>query len=210
MSVPSKKRIAVLASGNGTNFQALYDACKRGDINGEVVVLISTQKYAFALARAREMSVETLIFEPAKYKTRTQMYSKMSIALTEREIDLVCLAGYMMKIEPSMTRAFPNRILNIHPALLPKFGGKGMYGRRVHAAVLEAQEKESGCTVHVVNDVYDDGPIVAQARVRVSSDDTPESLAAKIHTEEHALYVSVVRDVCSGKINLDSLTGAST
>ncbi len=207
MSAPSKKRIAVLASGNGTNFQALLDACKRGDINGEMTVLVSNQKYALALTRAREAGVEALVFESSKFKTRTLMYSKVATALTERNIDLVCLAGYMMKIEPSMVRAFPNRILNIHPALLPKYGGKGMYGRFVHQAVLEAQEKESGCTVHLVNDVYDDGPIIARAKVSVSADDTPETLAQKIHIEEHKLYVSVVKDVCSGKINLDTLAG---
>jgi phosphoribosylglycinamide formyltransferase-1 len=208
MSAPSKKRIAVLASGNGTNFQALFDACQRGDINGDIVALVSNQKYALALNRAREAGVEALVFESAKFKTRTQMYSKLSTALMERNVDLVCLAGYMAKIEPSMVRAFPNRILNIHPALLPKFGGKGMYGRHVHQAVIDAQEKESGCTVHLVNEVYDDGPVIARAKVAVSADDTPETLAQKIHAEEHKLYVAVVKDVCSGKLNLDTFTGA--
>ncbi len=201
----NKKRIAVLASGGGTNFQALLDACKSGEINGEMAVLVSNQKYAFALNRAREAGVETLLFEAPKFKTRTLMCSKISQALKERSIDLVCLAGYMMKIEPCLVRSFPNRIINIHPALLPKFGGKGMYGRHVHEAVIGAQEKESGCTIHLVNEIYDDGPILAQAKVPVESGDTPESLAEKIHVQEHKLYVSVVKDICSGKINLDKL-----
>jgi phosphoribosylglycinamide formyltransferase-1 len=137
------------------------------------------------------------------------MYSEMSTALRDRGVDLVCLAGYLAKLEPAMVRAFPNRILNIHPALLPKFGGKGMYGRHVHQAVIDANEKESGCTVHLVNEVYDEGPVIARAKVPVSADDTPETLAEKIHLEEHKLYVSVVKDVCSGKLNLDSLAGAA-
>ena len=205
MPLRDKTRIAVLASGNGTNFQALLDACRSGAINGEIVALASNQKYAFALTRAREAGVEALLFDPAKFSTRTLFCAKIAKALKEREVQLVCLAGYMMKIEACLIRAFPNRILNIHPALLPKFGGKGMYGRHVHAAVLAAQEKESGCTVHLVNEYYDEGPIVAQAKVPVAPGDTAETLAAKVHEAEHALYPNVVRDVCAGKIDLDAL-----
>ncbi len=204
MSEP-KKRIAVLASGNGSNFQALLDACQRGDINGEIAVLVSNQKYAYALTRAREAHVEAILFEAAKFKTRTLMCSKITQALKERSIDLICLAGYMLKVEPCLVRSYPNRIINIHPALLPKYGGKGMYGRHVHEAVIAAQETESGCTVHLVNEIYDEGPIIAQAKVPVSSADTPETLAEKIHEQEHKLYVSVVKDICSGKLDLDAL-----
>jgi phosphoribosylglycinamide formyltransferase-1 len=204
MSSAAKKwRIGVLASGNGTNLQALLDACKSGEINGEIVAVVSNQKYAFALSRARDNNIDTFLFEPAKYQTRTVMCAKMAKALKDKDIDLVCLAGYMLKLEPCVIRAFPNRIVNIHPALLPKFGGKGMYGRHVHEAVIQAQEKESGCTIHVVNEVYDQGPILAQVKVKVEPTDTPETLAEKIRTEEHKLYVSVVKDICSGKLNLD-------
>lgn len=205
----SKWRIAVMASGNGTNFQALSDACRAGEINGEVAVLVSNQKYAFALSRAREAGIETVLFEAAKFKTRALMCSKISRALKERDIDLICLAGYMLKVEPCLIRTFPNRILNIHPALLPKFGGKGLYGRRVHEAVIAAQEKESGCTVHLVNEIYDEGPVIAQAKVLVDPADTPDTLAEKIHSLEHKLYVSVVKDVCFGKIDLDKFVGAA-
>jgi phosphoribosylglycinamide formyltransferase-1 len=104
-----------------------------------------------------------------------------------------------------MIRSFPNRIINLHPALLPKFGGKGMYGRRVHEAVIAAAEKESGCTIHAVDEIYDHGAIIAQTKSPIAPDDTPDTLAEKIHHEEHKLYVSVVRDICSGKINLDSI-----
>ena len=200
-----KTRIAVLASGNGTNFQALADACRSGEIPGEVAVLVSNQRYAGALERARKMGIEALVYDAKKFPTRTLFCATIARALKDRAIDLVCLAGYMMKLEPCLVRAFPNRILNIHPALLPKYGGKGMYGRHVHEAVLKAGDKESGCTVHLVNEVYDEGPVVAQAKVPVAPTDTPETLAEKIHAEEHKLYVSVVRDVCAGKLNLDKV-----
>jgi len=203
---PRKKRIAVLASGNGTNFQALLDAVKAGEIDGEIVALVTNRRHAYAISRAREAGVEVVVMEPEKFKSRTLFCSKMAKALNEREIDLVCLAGYMMKLEPCMVRSFPNRILNIHPALLPKYGGKGMYGRFVHEAVIAAADKESGCTVHLVNEIYDEGPIIAQAKVPVEITDTPETLAEKIHPVEHKLYVQVVRDVCAGKIDLDKGT----
>jgi phosphoribosylglycinamide formyltransferase 1 len=202
-----KTRIAVLASGNGTNFQALIDACKSGEIDGEIVALATNSRHAYAITRARQAGIDVLVFEPEKFKSRTLFCAKMAKALGEKDIDLVCLAGYMMKLEPCMVRAFPNRIINIHPALLPKFGGKGMYGRFVHEAVIKNQETESGCTVHLVNEIYDEGPIIAQAKVAVDPADTPESLAGKIHPVEHRLYVQVVRDICAGRIDLDHVKG---
>ena len=206
---PRKTRIAVLASGNGTNFQALFDACQAGTINAEIAVLLTNTRHAYAISRARTAGVDVIFLEADKFKSRTLYCAKMVKALQEKEVDLVCLAGYMMKLEPCMTRAYPNRILNIHPALLPKYGGKGMYGRHVHTAVIQNAEKESGCTVHVVDDVYDNGPIIAQATVPVDPADTPETLAEKIHPVEHRLYVEVVRDVCAGKIDLDKFKGAA-
>lgn len=204
MSVSSdKKRIAVLASGGGSNFQALADACANGTINGEIVVLISNKRHAYAVSRARTMKIETLVFDPAQFNSRTVHCAKMVKALNERNVDLVCLAGYLLKLEACMIRAFPNRILNIHPSLLPKFGGKGMYGHHVHAAVLAANEKESGCSVHLVNEVFDEGPLLAQTKVPVKQGDTPEMLAERILPHEHELYISVVRDICSGKLDLD-------
>lgn len=207
--LPRKKRIAVLASGNGSNFQALLDACKSGEINGEIVAFLSNRRHAYSITRARLAGLDPIVLEPEKFKSRTVHCAKMAKALNELDVELVCLAGFMMKLEPCMTRAFPNRILNIHPALLPKYGGKGMYGRFVHAAVIQNQEKESGCTVHVVDEIYDNGPIIAQATVAVDPADTPDTLAEKIHPIEHKLYVEVVRDVCAGKIDLDKFKGAA-
>jgi phosphoribosylglycinamide formyltransferase 1 len=203
MSASPKLKLAVLASGNGTNLQAIIDACKAGEINAEVAVVVSNRRHAYALSRARNAGIATLLFEPDQFKSKTVMCAKMSKALQEKEVDLVVLAGYMLKLEPCLIRSFPRRIINIHPALLPKYGGKGMYGRFVHEAVIAAKEKESGCTVHVVDEIYDNGPIIDQARVEVSPDDTPDSLANKIHEQEHALYVSVLKRISEGKINLD-------
>lgn len=201
-----KKRIAVFASGSGTNLQALMDACARGEINGEIIVVVSNKKYCGALDRAKSAKIETLIFESDKYKTKTAMCAKMAKALKELNVELICLAGYMLKIEPCLIRSFPNAIINIHPALLPKYGGKGMYGHHVHEAVINAKEKESGCTIHIVDEIFDHGQILAQAKVTVDPQDTPDTLAEKIHPEEHKLYVSVVKDICSGKLNLENKT----
>lgn len=198
-----KVRIAVFASGNGTNFQALLDACAAGTINAEIPVLVTNKKHAYAITRARLAKIEPLIFEQDKYPSKTVWCAKIAKALKDRSVDLICLAGFMMRLEACMIRAFPNRIINIHPALLPNYGGKGMYGRRVHEAVLAAKEKESGCTVHLVDEIYDHGTILAQAKVKVAEHDSPESLAERIHPEEHKLYVSVVKDICAGKIDLD-------
>ena len=201
----AKTRIAVLASGNGTNLQALIDACAADAVNGEIVAVASNKRNAYALARARTAKIETLVFEPEKFKSRTLMCSRLAKALKERNVNLVCLAGYMLELEPCMVRAFPNRILNIHPALLPKFGGPGMYGRHVHEAVLAAGEKESGCSVHIVDEIFDNGPVVARATVPVEPGDTPETLAERVHEQEHKLYPDVVRRVCAGELDLDAL-----
>lgn len=198
-------RIAVFASGSGSNLQALIDHCQSGEINGEIVAVVSNKKYSFALTRAKNANIETLVFEPEPCLSRTVWCLKIVRALQERQVDLVCLAGFMLKLEPCMIRAFPNRILNIHPALLPKYGGKGMFGMHVHKAVLDDKEPESGCTVHLVDEIFDHGPILAQIKVKVEPGDSPETLAEKIHPKEHELYVSVVKDICSGKLNLDSI-----
>lgn len=194
-----------MASGNGSNLQALIDGCRSKKINGDIKVVASNKRYAYALTRARNAKIETLVFEPEKFPTRTLLCAKTAKAFKDRNIDLVCLAGYLLKLEPCLVRAFPNRILNIHPALLPKFGGKGMYGRAVHKAVLESGEEKSGCSVHLVDDIFDHGPILAQREVPVRPDDTPETLAERILPQEHELYCDVVRRVCKGEINLDKL-----
>ena len=188
-------RIAVLVSGHGrgSNLRALMDGCSSGEINGTVSLVIGTRSDAPALEVARTGGAEAVVFSPKKYEGDNEAYGNALLCrLQNAEIDLICLAGYMRVLPVQVVRAFPGRILNIHPSLLPKFGGRGMFGEHVHRAVIEAGETESGCTVHFVEDGYDTGPIALQSTVPVEPEDTPESLAARILPVEHATYVKAV------------------
>jgi formyltetrahydrofolate-dependent phosphoribosylglycinamide formyltransferase len=178
-------RVAVLASGGGTNLQALLDAC-RHDAPARVAIVISNTPKAGALDRARTSGVETAVLDDP-----TDGPALVAL-LRAHQIDLVVLAGYLKLVPPEVVAAYDNRMLNIHPALLPAFGGKGMYGRRVHEAVLASGATVSGCTVHVVDAEYDRGQIVAQWPVPVAPNDTPESLAARVLEVEHQLLPAVV------------------
>lgn len=157
-------------------------------------MLIVNKPGVGALDRARRLGVEALVIEPKSFPDREAFYGRITDELEKRGIRLVCLAGFLLKLEPGFIRRFPGRILNIHPALLPKFGGKGLWGHHVHEAVLTAGEKESGCTVHVVDEEYDHGPILAQIRVPVLPGDTPDALAARILKEEHRLFPKAVEE----------------
>jgi len=181
---PPVQRLAILASGSGTNLQAILDYC---DALGparpvDVVLVASDRPQAFALERARRHGIATAVIErPADGET-------LAALLERHRVDLVALAGYLKLVPSAVTGRWPGRIVNVHPALLPRFGGAGMYGRRVHEAVLAAHEGESGATVHVVDEQYDHGAILAQERVPVEPGDTPETLAARVLTVEHRLY----------------------
>jgi len=178
-------RVAVLASGGGTNLQALLDTCQ-GSAPARVVVVISNKATAGALERARSAGVATeVLADPGDGEG-------MVALLRSYDADLVVLAGYLKLVPEAVVRAFENRMLNIHPALLPSFGGPGMYGHRVHEAVLASGATISGPTVHVVTAEYDRGPIVAQWPVPVAGDDTPETLAARVLEVEHQLLPAVV------------------
>lgn len=191
-------RVAVLASGGGTNLQAILDhfASLHGRAPGRVVLVVSDRKDAGALDRARRAGIDA-VHLPAN---RTN--AELGALLREHAIGVVALAGYLRLIPPDVTREFRGRIVNVHPALLPKFGGPGMYGIRVHEAVLAAGVKESGATVHFVDDQYDDGAIIAQAKVPVLAGDTPSALAARVLEQEHALYPRVVAALCAGTVTL--------
>jgi formyltetrahydrofolate-dependent phosphoribosylglycinamide formyltransferase len=178
-------RVAVLASGGGTNLQALLDACA-GSEPARVVLVASNNPEAGALARARAAGVATRLIEnPADGSTLTAM-------LREARADLVVLAGYLKLVPQDTVSAFAGRMINIHPALLPAFGGAGMYGRRVHEAVLASGASRSGASVHLVSAEYDRGPVIAQRQVQVAPGDTPETLAAKVLAIEHELLPEVV------------------
>lgn len=196
MTASQKIRLAVLASGGGSNLQSILDACRPpvGEAGtpllnmAEVAVVISNKPGAFALERAKKAGVETLPLDPKGFPDRAAFYQKIIAELQARKIDLVLLAGYMLKLEPNIVRSFRGRILNIHPALLPKFGGKGMYGDHVHEAVLKSGEKESGATVHIVDEEFDHGPVILQRKVPVLPGDTVRVLAERVLKQEHKLY----------------------
>jgi phosphoribosylglycinamide formyltransferase-1 len=198
-------KIAVLVSGQsgGTNFQAIIDAVNAGTLQAKIALLVSTNELHGAVARARDAHIKTLILPPSKCASPVEWDHKVSDALYHEGVSIVALAGYLRIITPVMLEAFPDRILNVHPALLPAFGGKGMYGMRVHKSVLEHGCKISGCTVHLVNENYDMGPIIAQACVHISDDDTPESLAAKVQKQEHKIYPQCIDWAARGLLRVE-------
>lgn len=178
-------RVAVLASGSGTNLQALLDRC-RGDAPARVALAVSDAPSARALERARDAGVPTHVL------ARPSDGDALHRVLVAHAVDLVALAGYMKLVPATVVDAFWPRMINLHPALLPAFGGKGMYGANVHRAVLESGVTVSGASIHLVTREYDRGPVIAQWPVPVTADDTPESLAARIHAVEHELLPAVV------------------
>jgi phosphoribosylglycinamide formyltransferase-1 len=182
--------ILVLVSGNGTNLQALFDAEKSGALgNGRIAAVVSDREGAYALERARLWGVPCFTEPPDKSLSKKERRRELSDRVLRRardfDVRLIILAGFLSILEGELLAAYAGRILNIHPSLLPKFGGAGMYGERVHRAVLAAGETESGCTVHIVDQGTDTGPILLQRRVPVLAGDTPDSLAERIHREEH-------------------------
>jgi len=192
-----KARLAVLVSGGGSNLQAIIDACQQNNLNAEVAVVVSNRDKIYALERAKKHNIETIVALPKDFPDKTIYSQYIADELKKRNIDLVCLAGYLLKLEPNFIRSFKGRIINIHPALLPKFGGDGMYGHFVHEAVLKAKEKESGPTVHFVDEVYDNGEIILQAKVPVLPNDTPDTLAKRVLEQEHKIYPEAIKIVLS-------------
>ncbi|SMO77380.1 phosphoribosylglycinamide formyltransferase [Fodinibius sediminis] len=184
--------IVVFASGSGTNFQSIIDAAREGQINGRIQGLITNKNNIKAIERARKHGISHITLNPADFATRTAYVNTLLDQLAQWQTDLIVLAGYMIKIPPELIEEFENRIINIHPSLLPKYGGKGFYGLKVHRAVIANGEKESGCSVHLVTEEYDDGPILAQRRVPVYASDDPPTLAERILKEEHQLLPEVI------------------
>jgi len=204
--VAADLRIGVMVSGHGrgTNLQAILDACASGEIPGRVVVVIGTRRDAPALERAQAAGVETVVIPPRKYEGDEAAYGEALLrALRRRDVGLICLAGYMRLLPPAVVHAYRGRIMNIHPALLPLFGGQGMYGERVHRAVLESGMKVTGVTVHFVDEQYDTGPIILQRVVPVLDDDTPETLAARVLAEEHRAYAQAIRLFAEGRLVIE-------
>lgn len=195
--MPKAVRIAVLVSGGGSNLEAILEAKKSGQLPGiEVVLVLSSKADAYALTRARDHKIETAVVERKQFLSDEAFNAATLAALIQSQADVLCLAGYLRKLGPGIIHRYRGRILNIHPALLPKYGGPGMYGHFVHEAVLKAGEKESGCSVHVVDEEFDHGPVLAQAKVPVLPGDDAEKLAARVLEQEHKLYPKSIREFC--------------
>jgi len=197
-----KLRIGFLASHRGSNMQAVIDACTAGTVPALPVVVISNNQKSGALERAAQAGIANYHLSETSCGGSKSLDLKITETLQKHEVDLVVLAGYMKKIGPEVLEKFKGRIINIHPALLPKFGGPGMYGNNVHEAVLQAKEKESGATIHLVSEEYDRGKILAQTVVKVEPDDSVESLAARVLAVEHKLLVATVMKIAKHELNL--------
>ena len=192
--------IAVFASHGGSDLQAIIDACKSGDLNAKVRVVISNNSGSLALKRAKNSGIPAFHFSTKVIKDVELLDKAVLDVLIENKIDIIFLAGYLKKLGSTILKAFDNRVFNIHPSLLPNYGGKGMYGLNVHKAVLDANEKETGITIHRVNDEYDDGEIIAQRKVPVLKDDTPEILAKRVLEQEHKFIVEILSEIIQGNI----------
>ena len=190
------KRIAVLVSGSGTNLQSIIDAIENKIIEDtEIAIVISNKSDAYALKRAESAGIKTLFLNPKDFTSSLDFDKKLIEVISNYKVDLIVLAGYMKILTKEFVNAFSNKVINIHPALLPDFGGKGMYGEKVHDAVLKSNVKESGCTVHYVISEVDKGPIISQSRVPVLPDDTVETLSKRVLAEEHKLLVHAIKKI---------------
>ena len=196
------KRIAVFASGGGTDFQSVIDANEREHFC-EISILIASKHGIGAIERAQKHGIPSAVYAKDEWPDLEELYSDLKKRLNELKVDYMVLAGWLKIIPESFIRAFEDRIINIHPSLIPSFCGGGFYGLKVHRAVLEYGAKISGCTVHFVNEVPDGGAIIAQRAVDVEEDDTPESLQARILEVEHMLLPYCVKKLCEGKIKKD-------
>ena len=191
-----KKRIAILASGGGSNAEALLKAMQEPSFPATPVLVLSNNPQAAVLEKATRYGVPSVVLDHKSFPSREAFDAAVVTALQALKPDLICLAGYMRIITPVFLKAFEGKILNIHPSLLPKHGGAGMYGHHVHVAVLKAGDTKSGPTVHWVTEEVDGGAVVLQKEVPVLPDDSPESLAARVLAAEHALYPEALALVC--------------
>lgn len=191
-------RVAVLLSGSGTTLENLFEKRDAGKLSVDIVVVVSSRADAYGLERARRRGVPALVVERRKHKETDEFSAAVFGAITPHKPDLVCLAGFMSRLR--IPTGYEGRVVNVHPALLPAFGGKGFYGHHVHEAVLRAGCKVTGCTVHFVDAEYDHGPIIAQRAVSVTAGDTVESLAARVQAAERELYPEAIQLIAEGRL----------
>jgi len=194
--------IGVLVSGGGTNLQALIDACKSGVIkSGKIVTVVSSKSGAYALTRAEENGINAAVFSKKDYASKDELDAAIAKHMQEMKVDLIVMAGYLSIVGDNLLKAYENRIINIHPSLIPSFCGDGFYGLKVHQAALDYGVKVTGATVHFVNEVTDGGKIIMQKAVYINEDDTAETLQKRVMEEaEWKILPEAVELICSGKI----------
>jgi phosphoribosylglycinamide formyltransferase-1 len=191
----SQPKIVVCASGEGSNFEAIVAASRRGELRAEITGLIVNRPKIGALGRARRLGIREKVLSPSKFSSRDAWDQAMLAQLEEWGADWLVLAGYLVLIGPQVLARFPGKIVNSHPSLLPKFGGPGMYGERVHHAVLAAGEKETGITFHLVDAHYDQGFILHQCKIPIHAGETVEQLSARLKREENYLFPKILNDL---------------
>ncbi|MEI6122220.1 MAG: phosphoribosylglycinamide formyltransferase [Bacteroidota bacterium] len=191
------KNIAIFASGNGSNAENIVHHFYRNN-SFKIALILTNKEDAYVVERAKKYSIPYEIFNLNQLKQEGYIIS----VLHKYDIDFIVLSGFMLKIPHELVRAFPNKIINIHPALLPKYGGKGMYGEFVHQAVFEAKETQSGITIHYVNEYYDEGAIIFQAKCDIGSNDNPETIAQKVHILEYRYFPEVIEKTVRKTFNL--------
>lgn len=194
-----KPNIVILASGSGSNFQAIIDAIANGDLDARICRLIASRDGIGAVQKANYANIPVSIINRKTFISPDEYNVTLLNTLKNENPDLIVLAGFLQKIPETVITEFQNRILNIHPSLLPKYGGKGFFGLNVHRAVLENKEAISGCTVHIVNEEFDEGPILAQTTVEVFENDTVESLASRVLAAEHKLYPLTIKQFLANR-----------
>ena len=198
-------RLGILASHAGTTMQSIIDACLQGRLHAEVCVVIGNNSRSRALARARTHSIPTAHLSGVTHPRADDLDRAIMETLDGHGVEVVALAGYMKRLGPLVLSRYQGRLLNTHPALLPKFGGHGMYGDRVHKAVLKAGDRVSGATVHLVEGDYDTGPVLSQIEVSVLQEDSLETLRDRVQAAERAHYVEVLERIARGEIELEGL-----
>ncbi|MDC0035543.1 phosphoribosylglycinamide formyltransferase [Chloroflexi bacterium] len=199
--------LGILASHGGSNLQAIMDASENGSLNANVVVVVSNNSRSMALQRARNAGIPAFHLSSQTHSIGKDLDSAMEHVLREYKVDLIILAGYMKQIGPSVLKAFHNRVLNSHPALLPKYGGKGMYGDHVHEAVVKDESDESGITIHLVDQSYDTGAIIGQKIVTVDYLKGVDAVRNEIQKHEHNFWITTLNKIQRGEIDLDKVGG---
>jgi formyltetrahydrofolate-dependent phosphoribosylglycinamide formyltransferase len=194
-------KLAVLISGSGTTLQNLADQIRAGSLNAKITAVVASRPGIKGIDRAREANLHVHLIERSKYSDLAAFSRDIFKICTDAGVELICLGGWLSMLD--IPDKFVNRIMNIHPALLPSFGGKGMYGKRVHQAVLDHGCKVSGCTVHFVDRAYDNGPIILQRTCAVMEDDTPETLAHRVFEEEKIAYPQAIQLFQGGRLRID-------